>query len=105
MPRKLPKIIFFIQSNARGYQVEYGLLRKGVEAELKGIQTVAVAVVRHDPRIYRRDLFHQLKQNTVKKFMRPFSCIKSKWLASVASITSSPTARPGKSPKAKLKNA
>ena len=67
MPRKLPKIIFFIQSNARGYQVEYGLFRKGVEAELKGIQAVAVAVVRiveryHVRRAFKLTLLHKLQK-------------------------------------------
>ena len=61
MPRKFPKIVFFIQSNARGNQMKHGLFSKGIEAELKGIQSVAVAVVRIIERHHvRRSLDHML---------------------------------------------
>jgi hypothetical protein len=61
MPGEFTEIVFFIQSNTRGYQVEYGLLGKGIQAELEGIQTVAIAVVRIIERHHvRRSLDHML---------------------------------------------
>ena len=68
MPRKLAEIVFFVQSNTRRNQVEYGLFRKGVKAELEGIQTVAVAVVRIIKRYHVRQAFELTLLHERQKF-------------------------------------
>ena len=76
--------------------MKHRLFRKGIEAKLKGIQTVAVAVVRIIERHHvRRSLDHMLMWQGEIKATRSIPL----------SFKKSPTARPGKSPKAKLKNA